>query len=40
MNIDAKDPLKKEITFTATAEGGASIETDPIGIEVKEKIKS
>jgi hypothetical protein len=40
MIINAKDSLKKDITFTATAEGGSSIETDPIGIEVKEKIKS
>ena len=36
ITIDAKNEMKKQITFIATAEGGSQIETNPIDIEVQE----
>ena len=40
VSIYAKNTMKKEITFTATADGGASLETNPIGIEILEYINT
>ena len=36
ITIDAENEMQKQITFTATAEGGSRIVTNPIDISVQE----